>query len=109
MRRFSLAAAVASLLAVVAGIAAGDSAGDIVLTITSSASDTVFSAHCTLTNDGDQVTEDHSGTAPVTLRFKVDRLRCELSSDGPLEIVAEGPRGNRTRTATSGGRVTLTL
>ena len=107
MRRFALAAAVASMAAV--GTAAGDDAGEIVLTITSSAPDTVFSALCTLTSDGDQVTEDHSGTAPVTLRFKVDRLRCELSSAGPLEIVAEGPRGNRIRTATSGGRVTLSL
>ena len=45
----------------------------------------------------------------MTLHFKVDRLRCELSSDGPLEVVAQGPHGNRTRTATSGGRVTLSL
>ena len=108
MRRFFLVAA-ASMAALTAGSAGGDDAGEIVLTITSSATDTAFSALCTLTADGGVVTEDHSGTAPVTLRFKVDRLRCELSSQGPLEIVAEGPHGNRTRTATSGGRVTLSL
>lgn len=108
MRRLFLAAALAS--AATAGANAGtNGSGGIVMTITSSASDTAFSAVCTLTNDGAETVEDHSGTAPVTLRFEADRVRCELSSEGPLDVVAEGPRGNRTRTSTSGGRITLAL
>lgn len=107
MRRLFLAAAA---LASTAGANAGtNDPGGILLTITSSASGTAFSAVCTLTSDGAKTVEDHSGTAPVTLRFEADRVRCELSSEGPLDVLAEGPRGNRTRTSTSGGRITLAL
>lgn len=110
MYRLFLAAAVTTAAVSGAGmVAGGEESGRIVLTITSSPSGTTFSAICTLTSDGTQSVEDHSGTAPVTLRFDADRIRCELSSEGPLDVIADGPRGNRTRTSTSGGRITLTL
>ena len=108
MRRLFLAAALAS--AATAGASAGTNGPEgIVMTITSSSPDTVFSAVCTLTHGGAETVEDHSGTAPATLRFKADRVRCVLSSEGPLDVLAEGPKGNRTRTSTSGGKITLAL
>ncbi|MDH3228215.1 MAG: hypothetical protein OEN55_00310 [Alphaproteobacteria bacterium] len=111
MHRLFLAAALTTAVAAAgaAATAAGDESDGIILTITSSPSGTAFSAICTLTSDGVQTVEDHSGTAPVTLRFDADWVRCELSSAGPLDVVADGPRGNRTRTSTSGGRITLAL
>ena len=111
-----LSALLISLLA--SGAAAGTDAEDndgavmtetIRLIITSTAPGTAFTATCTVIHDGGQTVEDHSGTAPVTLDFEAEGLRCEIASDGPLEIVGEGPRGNSTRTATSGGRVVLSL
>lgn len=107
MRRLILAAALSSVAAG-AGAGTSDQAG-IVFTITSSAPGTAFAAVCTLFEDGKERTEDHSGTAPATLRFDADRVQCELSSEGPLDVLAEGPRGNRTRTSTSGGRIALSL
>ena len=111
-----LSALLISLLAsaAAAGTDAGDSgdaamADTIRLTITSTAPGTAFTATCTVTHGGRETVEDHSGTAPVTLDFEAEGLRCEIASDGPLEIVGEGPRGNTTRTATSGGRVVLSL
>ena len=105
MRRLVIAAAL-SFAAVEAGVADQDG---IVLTITSSAAGTDFSAACTLFDDGKRRTEDHSGRAPATLRFVAERLHCELSSKGPLRVLAEGPRGNRSLTSTSGGRVVVSL
>ncbi|MDJ0981146.1 MAG: hypothetical protein QNI94_05960 [Kiloniellales bacterium] len=83
--------------------------GGIVLTITSPAPGTPFSAVCTFLHDGTQTTEDHSGRAPATLRFDAEGLRCELSSEGPLKVVAEDARGNRSMSSTSGGRILLSL
>ncbi len=83
--------------------------GSIVLTITSSAPGTHFSAVCTVYDNDGQTTEDHSGRAPTILRFDTQRLHCELSSEGPLRVLAEGPRGNRSLTSTTGGRVVVSL
>ena len=105
MRRLFLAAA---LSVTAAGSGAADR-GSIVLTITSSAPGTAFSAVCTLFDKGARSTEDHSGRAPATLRFQADRLHCELWSEGPLRVLAEGPRGNRSSSSTSGGRIVLSL
>lgn len=108
MRRLILAAALTSSAA---GAAAGsDDLGGIVFTITSSVPDTTYSAVCTLINDGVETVENHDGTAPATLRFMAGRVRCELSSKGPLDVLAEGPRGNRTRSSTPpGGRISISL
>lgn len=107
MRRLILAAALSSAAA---GAAAGSSdQGGILFTITSSTPGTAFSAVCTLFAEGEEKIEDHSGTAPATLRFDAERVQCQLSSEGPLEVLAEGPSGNRTRTSTSGGRIALSL
>ncbi len=93
-------------------LSAVDDAADqrgIVLTITSSAPGTDFSAVCTVYDNGGQTTEDHSGRAPTILRFDTQRLHCALSSEGPLRVLAEGPRGNRSLTSTSGGRIVVSL
>lgn len=105
MRRLILAATLSSAAV---GAGAADQGG-IVLTITSSAPGTAFSAVCTLFEDGARTTEDHSGRAPATLRFDAEGLHCELSSEGPLRVLAEGPRGNRSLTSTSGGRIVVSL
>ena len=81
----------------------------IVLTITSSAPGTNFSAVCTVSDDGAQTTEDFGGRTPASLRFEADRVHCELWSEGPLRVLAEGPRGNRSMSSTSGGRIVLSL
>ncbi len=83
--------------------------GGIVLTITSSVTGTEFSAVCTVFDDGARTTEDHSGKAPATLRFDAERLHCELSSEGPLRVLAESPRGNRSLSSTSGGRIVVSV
>lgn len=105
MRRLILAAAL-SCAAAAAGAA---DQGGILLTITSSVPGTAFAAVCTLFDDGARRTEDHSGRAPVRLRLNADRVHCELSSEGPLRVLAEGPRGNRSLSSTSGGRISLSL
>lgn len=87
---------------------AGDKGG-IVLTITSSAPGTAFSAVCAVSDNGGQTTEDFGGRAPASLRFEADRVHCELWSEGPLQVLAEGPRGNRSMSSTSGGRIVLSL
>ena len=88
--------------------AAGDKGG-IVLTITSSVPGTDFSAVCTVFDGAARTTQDHSGRAPASLRFEADRVHCELWSEGPLRVLAEGPRGNRSMSSTSGGRIVLSL
>ena len=105
MRRLVLAAAFCA-----AGPGAGVAdRGGIVLSITSPVPGSAFSAVCTVFDDGARRTEDVSGRAPATLRFEADRVDCELWSDGPLEVLAEGPRGNRSFSSTSGGRLLLSL
>ena len=79
------------------------------LTITSTTPGTPFSAVCTVITGDTRVVEDHSGMAPATVTFHADSVRCELESAGPLEVTAEGPRGNRTRSATTGGHMVLWL
>ncbi len=105
MRRLVLAA----VLSAVGASAGGADQGGIVLRITSSAPGSAFSAVCTVFDDGAGTTEDYSGRAPATLRFEADRIHCELWSDAPLKVLAEGPRGNRSLSATSGGRLVLSL
>ncbi len=86
-----------------------DDQGGIVFTITSSAPGTAFSAVCTVFNDGAETTVDHSGRAPATLRFDAEGVTCELSSEGPLKVVAEDARGNRSMSSTPGGRILISL
>lgn len=108
MRRVILAT-VLSCSAASTGAGSNDH-GSIVFTITSSAPGTAFLAVCTLVRHGVEKVEDHSGTAPATLRFDADNVRCELSSKGPLTVLAEGPRGNSTRSSTPpGGRISISL
>ncbi len=105
MLRFVLAAV---LCAAVANDAAADREG-ILLTITSSAPGTTFSAVCSVSSGGAQTTEDFSGRAPASFHFQADRVHCELWSEGPLRVLAEGPGGNRSLSSTSGGRIVLSL
>ena len=54
--------------------------------------------------------ESYDQTTPVDLVFEAaSRLSCRIESDGALEVVAQGPGGNVSRSRTSGGTVTLSL
>lgn len=103
MRRFILAAALSCSVTIAS--AASENQGGFVFKITSSEAGTAFSAVCTLVRNGVEIVEDHSGVAPVTLHLEADRVRCELSSKGQLNVSAEGPGGNRSLTSTSGGGI----
>ena len=100
---------VAGLLAMTAMDQAVATESEIRLTITSSTPGTPFNAVCTVITGDTRVVEDHSGMAPATVTFHADSVRCELDSAGPLEVTAEGPRGNRTRSSTTGGHIVLWL
>ena len=91
------------------GSAAAQEGDLITVDISSSVADASFSALCVFEQDGARVSEDLSGTAPATLRFDADSVRCDFASDGPLTVIATGPRGNRSQTQTSGGRISLTF
>ena len=99
----------AGLLAMTATDQVVAAESEIRLTITSTTPGTPFTAVCTVISGDTRVVEDHSGTAPATVTFYADSVRCELESAGPLEVTAVGPRGNRTRSATTGGHIVLSL
>jgi hypothetical protein len=84
--------------------------GGITLAITSPDEATPFAATCTIVEPAGERTETYERTTPLELRFANARgLRCRIESEGPLDIVAEGPGANVARTRTSGGIVTLAL
>ena len=99
----------AGLLAMTAIDQAVAAESEIRLTITSTDPGTAFTAVCTVISGDTRVVEDHSGMAPATVTFHADSVRCELESAGPLEVTAVGPHGNRTRSATTGGHIVLSL
>jgi hypothetical protein len=93
-----LAAAPFAAMALLAGAAqAADvhaADGGITLAITSPGAATRFAATSTVTGPDGERTKTY---------------RCRIESEGALEVVAEGPGGNVSRSRTSGGTVTLAL
>lgn len=105
-------APLAAPLAVMTLLAAAAQAADggITLAITSPGEATRFAATCTVTGPDGERTETYEQTTPLDLRFEAAQgLRCRIESEGALEVVAEGPGGNVSRSRTSGGTVTLAL
>jgi hypothetical protein len=109
MRPLAPLAARFAAMALLAG-AAQAADGGITLAITSPGKATRFAAACTVTGPDGERTEIYQQTTPLDLRFEAARkLRCRIESEGTLEVVAEGPGGNVSRSRTSGGTVTLAL
>ena len=82
----------------------------ITLSIDSPDDRTPFTATCTIALTDGQRTETWQRVTPVELTFEAaSGLRCRIESTGTLEVVAEGPGGNVSRTYTSGGTVTIAL
>jgi uncharacterized lipoprotein YajG len=102
------------LLAAIAMLTASPSCAQgnsgITLSIDSPDDRTPFTATCSIAEADDERTETWERVTPVELTFEGARgLRCRIESVGTLEIVAEGPGGNVSRTYTSGGTVTIAL
>lgn len=97
-------------LLVAAPVAEGAPGSGITLAVTSPEGAMPFRATCTISGPGGERSETYERRTPMDLAFKdADGLRCRLESAGAIEVTAEGPGGNVSRTRTSGGTVTLSL
>ena len=108
IRRF---AALASLAAACAGAAATDRAAaeddTVVLSITGQEGTRVRGRCLAETPEGER-TFELDGVVPIERRWRADWLRCELEAQGPVTVEAAG-RGSRSRTSSSGGRMTIVI
>jgi hypothetical protein len=93
-----------------APVAKGAPGSGITLAVTSPDGAMPFRATCTISGPGGERSETYERSTPMDLAFEgADGLRCRLESAGAIEVTAEGPGGNVSRTRTSGGTVTLSL
>jgi hypothetical protein len=109
VRRF---AALVSLAAVCAGAAVTDRAAaedddTVVLSITGQEGTRVRGRCLAETSEGER-TFELDGAVPIERRWRADWLRCELEAQGPVTVEAAG-RGSRSRTSSSGGRMTIVI
>jgi hypothetical protein len=71
---------------------------------------TPFVATCTISGPDGERSETYERSTPIDLAFEgADGLRCRVESAGAIEVTAEGPGGNVSRSRTSGGTVILSL
>lgn len=94
----------------IASIAQGAEDSGITLAVTSPEGATPFRATCTISGPKGERSETYERTTPMDLTFEgAQGLRCQLESDGAIEVTARGPGGNVSRTRTRGGTITLSL
>ena len=64
---------------------------------------------CEVTNGAEVEKHEIDQSLPFALTFHGASLRCRISADGEMDIEARSANGNRTRSRTSGGTMTINL
>ncbi len=104
-------AALASLTGACAGSAVADRAvaddDTVVLSVTGREGTRVRGRCLVETPEGERTVELDEAV-PFERRWQASWLRCELEARGPVTVEASG-RGSRSRTSTSGGRMTIVV
>lgn len=69
--------------------------------------DTLVRGYCVVAGTAGQERHMIDETAPFQLSFPGKGLRCQIHADGFVKIEVSSSRGNRTRSATSGGSLSF--